>query len=161
MASNKKKLSDTRVNIRNKRVTFDYEVVDTYTAGVVLTGTEIKSLRQGKAGLTDSFCIFEKGELWTKNVYIAEYFYGTYNNHNAHRDRKLLLTRKELAKLQREVKETGLTIVPSRLFINERGLAKMDISLCRGKKQYDKRDSIKDREDRRMMDRAMKEARHY
>jgi len=161
MAYNKKKLSDTRVNIRNKRVTFDYEVVDTYTAGVVLTGTEIKSLRQGKAGLTDSFCIFEKGELWTKNVYIAEYFYGTYNNHNTHRDRKLLLTRKELAKLQREVKETGLTIVPSRLFINERGLAKMDISLCRGKKQYDKRDSIKDREDRRMMDRAMKEARHY
>lgn len=161
MAYNKKKLSDTRVNIRNKRVTFDYEVVDTYTAGVVLTGTEIKSLRQGKAGLTDSFCIFEKGELWTKNVYIAEYFYGTYNNHNTHRDRKLLLTRKELAKLQREVKETGLTIVPSRLFINERGVAKMDISLCRGKKQYDKRDSIKDREDRRMMDRAMKEARHY
>lgn len=161
MASNKKKLTDIRVNIRNKRVTFDYEVVDTYTAGVVLTGTEIKSLRQGKAGLTDSFCIFEKGELWTKNVYIAEYFYGTYNNHNAHRDRKLLLTRRELAKLQREVKETGLTIVPSRLFINERGLAKMDICLCRGKKQYDKRDSIKDREDRRAMDRAMKEARHY
>ncbi len=161
MASNKKKLTDIRVNIRNKRVTFDYEVVDTYTAGVVLTGTEIKSLRQGKAGLTDSFCIFEKGELWTKNVYIAEYFYGTYNNHNAHRDRKLLLTRRELSKLQREVKETGLTIVPSRLFINERGLAKMDICLCRGKKQYDKRDSIKDREDRRAMDRAMKEARHY
>lgn len=160
MASNKKKFTDIRVNIRNKRVTFDYEVVDTYTAGVVLTGTEIKSLRQGKAGLTDSFCIFEKGELWTKNVYIAEYFYGTYNNHNAHRDRKLLLTRRELAKLQREVKETGLTIVPSRLFINERGLAKMDICLCRGKKQYDKRDSIKDREDRRAMDRAMKEARH-
>ncbi len=161
MASNKKKLTDIRVNIRNKRVTFDYEVVDTYTAGVVLTGTEIKSLRQGKAGLTDSFCIFEKGELWTKNVYIAEYFYGTYNNHNAHRDRKLLLTRRELSTLQREVKETGLTIVPSRLFINERGLAKMDICLCRGKKQYDKRDSIKDREDRRAMDRAMKEARHY
>lgn len=161
MASNKKKLTDIRINIRNKRVTFDYEVVDTYTAGVVLTGTEIKSLRQGKAGLTDSFCIFEKGELWTKNVYIAEYFYGTYNNHNAHRDRKLLLTRRELSKLQREVKETGLTIVPARLFINERGLAKMDICLCRGKKQYDKRDSIKDREDRRAMDRAMKEARHY
>jgi SsrA-binding protein len=161
MAPTKKKTAPSSVNIRNKRVTFDYEILDSLTAGIVLTGTEIKSLRQGKAGLTDSFCIFEKGELWAKNVYIAEYFYGTYNNHNAHRDRKLLLTHKELGKLQRDVKEAGLTIVPSRLFINERGLAKMEICLCKGKKQYDKRDSIREKEDKRSMDRAMKDARKY
>lgn len=162
MAPSKKKSAlPQNVNIRNKRVTFDYEIVDTVTAGIVLTGTEIKSLRQGKAGLTDSFCIFEKGELWAKNVYIAEYFYGTYNNHNAHRDRKLLLTHKELGKWAREVKEAGLTIVPSRLFINDRGLAKMEVCLCKGKKQYDKRDSIREKEDRRSMDRAMKDARKY
>jgi SsrA-binding protein len=161
MASSKKKALPTNVNIRNKRVSFDYEILDHYTAGIVLTGTEIKSLRQGKAGLTDSFCIFERGELWAKNVYIAEYFYGTYNNHNAHRDRKLLLTHRELSGLQRDVKEAGLTIVPSRLFINERGLAKMEVCLCKGKKQYDKRDSLRDKEDRRTMDRAMKDARRY
>lgn len=162
MAPSKKKSAlPQNVNIRNKRVTFDYEIVDTVTAGIVLTGTEIKSLRQGKAGLTDSFCIFEKGELWAKNVYIAEYFYGTYNNHNAHRDRKLLLTHKELGKWAREVKEAGLTIVPSRLFINDRGLAKVEVCLCKGKKQFDKRDSIREKEDRRSMDRAMKDARKY
>jgi SsrA-binding protein len=161
MALTKKKSAPSVVNIRNKRVTFDYEILDSLTAGIVLTGTEIKSLRQGKAGLTDSFCIFEKGELWAKNVYIAEYFYGTYNNHNAHRDRKLLLTRKELGKLQRDVKEAGLTIVPSRLFINDRGLAKMEVCLCKGKKQFDKRDSIREKEDKRSMDRAMKDARKY
>jgi SsrA-binding protein len=162
MAPSKKKSAlPQNVNIRNKRVTFDYEIVDTVTAGIVLTGTEIKSLRQGKAGLTDSFCIFEKGELWAKNVYIAEYFYGTYNNHNAHRDRKLLLTHKELGKWAREVKEAGLTIVPSRLFINDRGLAKVEVCLCKGKKQFDKRDSIREKEDKRSMDRAMKDARKY
>jgi SsrA-binding protein len=161
MAPTKKKTAPAAVNIRNKRVSFDYEILDSLTAGIVLTGTEIKSLRQGKAGLTDSFCIFERGELWAKNVYIAEYFYGTYNNHNAHRDRKLLLTHKELQRLQRDVKEAGLTIVPSRLFINDRGLAKMEVCLCKGKKQYDKRDSIREKEDRRYMDRAMKDARKY
>jgi SsrA-binding protein len=162
MAPSKKKSAlPQNVNIRNKRVTFDYEIVDTVTAGIVLTGTEIKSLRQGKAGLTDSFCIFEKGELWAKNVYIAEYFYGTYNNHNAHRDRKLLLTHKELGKWAREVKEAGLTIVPSRLFINDRGLAKVEVCLCKGKKQFDTRDSIREKEDKRSMDRAMKDARKY
>lgn len=162
MANNqKKKAAPPAVNVRNKRATFDYEILDTFSAGIVLTGTEIKSLRQGKAGLTDSFCIMDKGELWAKNVYIAEYFYGTYNNHNAHRDRKLLLTRKELRSLAADSKEPGLTIVPLRLFINERGLAKMDIALCRGKKQYDKRDTIKEKEDRRAMDRAMKDARRY
>lgn len=149
------------MNIRNKRATFDYEILNTFTAGLVLTGTEIKSLRAGKAGLTDSFCIFDRGELWGKNMYIAEYFYGTYNNHNAHRDRKLLLTRRELRGLQNDSKEPGLTIVPLRLFINDKGYAKLDIALCRGKKQYDKRDSLKDKEDRRAMDRARKDYGKY
>ena len=159
--ADKKKQTKTVVNIRNKRAPFDYEILDTWTAGIVLTGTEIKSLRTGKAGLTDSFCIFDKGELWTKNVYIAEYFYGTYNNHNAHRDRKLLLTRKELRALAQDSKEPGLTIVPLRLYINDKGYAKMEIALCRGKKEFDKRDSIKEKEDRRLMDRAFKDARRY
>lgn len=164
MANNNKKKggqNPNTVNVRNKRATFDYEILDTFTAGMVLTGTEIKSLRAGKAGLTDSFCIFDKGELWSKNIYIAEYFYGTYNNHNAHRDRKLLLTRRELRGLANDSKETGLTIVPLRLFINEKGLAKLEIALCRGKKQYDKRDSIKDKEDKRALDRARKDYGKY
>ena len=156
--SNKKvkKSGNTQVNIRNKRATFDYEILDTYTAGMVLTGTEVKSLRAGKAGLTDTFCIFDKGELWVKNAYIAEYFYGTYNNHNSHRDRKLLLNKKELRNLANDSKEPGLTIVPLRLFFNEKGIAKLDIALCKGKKQYDKRDSIKEEEGRRELDRAKK-----
>lgn len=152
----KKKIANVAVNIRNKRATFDYEVLDTFTAGIVLTGTEIKSLRAGKAGLTDSFCIFDRNELWAKNVYIAEYFYGTYNNHNAHRDRKLLLNRKELRNLAADTKEPGFTIVPLRLFINDKGLAKMDIGLCKGKKEFDKRETLKEKEDRRSMDRAIK-----
>ncbi|MBP5715898.1 MAG: SsrA-binding protein SmpB [Bacteroidales bacterium] len=156
-----KKNSASAVNIRNKRATFDYEVLDTYTAGLVLTGTEVKSLRAGKAGLTDTFCIFDKGELWLKNAYIAEYFYGTYNNHNSHRDRKLLLSRKELRNLANDSKEPGLTIVPLRLFFNEKGLAKMEIALCKGKKQYDKRDSIKEQESRRELDRAKKDFGKY
>ena len=163
MANNNKKkgVGNSAVNIRNKRATFDYEILDTFTAGMVLTGTEIKSLRAGKAGLTDSYCLFDHGELWAKNVYIAEYFYGTYNNHNAHRDRKLLLTRRELRGLQNSSKEPGLTIVPLRLFINEKGLAKLDIALCKGKKQYDKRDTMKDKEDHRAMDRARKDYGKY
>lgn len=159
MATTKKKAGGKTpsVNIRNKRATFDYEILDTFTAGMVLTGTEIKSLRSGKAGLTDSFCLFDRGELWAKNTYIAEYFYGTYNNHNAHRDRKLLLTRRELRGLYNDSKEPGLTIVPLRLFINENGYAKLEIALCRGKKQYDKRETLRDKEDRRAMDRARKD----
>ena len=159
--NNKNKVTKTVINIRNKRATFDYELLDTFTAGIVLTGTEIKSLRAGKAGLTDSFCIFDRGELWAKNVYIAEYFYGTYNNHNAHRDRKLLLTRRELRGLRNDSKEPGLTIIPIRLFINERGLAKLEIALCKGKKEYDKRDTLRDKEDARLMDRARKDHGKY
>ena len=127
------------VNIKNRRATFDYAIGDTYTAGIVLTGTEIKSIRQGKASLADTFCYVVNGEVWVKNMYIAEYFYGTYNNHTARRDRKLLLTRKELRKIEGAVKASGFTIVPTRLFINEKGLAKVVVAIARGKKEYDKR----------------------
>ncbi len=135
---------------------FDFELVETYTAGIVLTGTEIKSVRLGKASLVDSYCLFENGELWVRNMYIAEYFYGTYNNHNPRRDRKLLLNKNELRKLTRATKEPGYTIIPTKLFINEKGLAKLNIALARGKKQYDKRQSIREKEDKRAMDRAFK-----
>ncbi|MDH6354345.1 SsrA-binding protein [Dysgonomonas sp. PH5-45] len=144
------------INIKNKRATFDYELLDTYTAGIVLTGTEIKSIRMGKASLVDTFCVFENNELWVKNMYIVEYFYGSYNNHNSRRDRKLLLNRKELKKIQRLVKETGYTIVPLKLYINEKSLAKLNIAVARGKKMYDKRQSLKEKEDKRSMDRAFK-----
>lgn len=137
------------INIKNRRATFDYDISDTFTAGIVLTGTEIKSLRLGKAGLTDTFCYINNGEVWVKNMYIAEYFYGTYNNHATRRDRKLLLNKKEIAKLEKTGKEAGFTIVPLRLFINDRGLAKIVIGIGRGKKAYDKRQSIKEREDKR------------
>lgn len=139
------------INIKNKRATFDYSISDTFTAGIVLTGTEIKSIRLGKASLVDSFCYVDNREVWIKNMYIAEYFYGTYNNHVARRDRKLLLQKKEIAKLEKSGKETGFTIVPIRLFINDRGLAKLVIGIGRGKKEYDKRQSIKEREDKRSM----------
>jgi len=145
------------INIKNKRATFDYELLETYTTGIVLTGTEIKSIRLGKASLVDTFCVFEKGELWVKNMNIAEYFYGSYNNHNARRERKLLLNRKELRKIERLIKETGYTVIPTRLFLNERGLAKLIIAVARGKKQYDKRQSLREKDDKRMMDRVMKQ----
>lgn len=145
-----------QINIKNKRASFDYEFVDTYTAGIVLTGTEIKSIRLGKASLVDTFCFFSQGELWVKNMHIAEYFYGSYNNHTARWDRKLLLNRKELLKLQRATKENGFTIVPTRLYINEKGLAKVIIALAKGKKQCDKREALKEKDDRREMDRMFK-----
>lgn len=138
------------INIKNKRATYDYAIGDTFTAGLVLTGTEIKSIRAGKASLADTFCYVDgRGEVWVKNMYIAEYFYGTYNNHSARRDRKLLLNKKEIAKIAKNGKETGFTIIPLRLFINERGRAKMVIGIGRGKKEYDKRQAIKEREDKR------------
>lgn len=144
------------VNIKNRRARFDYEIGDTYTAGIVLTGTEIKSIRQGKAGLTDSYCIVENGEVWVKGMNISEYFYGSYNNHSARRDRKLLLNKKEIAKLAKAQEDVGFTIVPLKLFINERGLAKLIIGVGRGKKQFDKRQAIRAREDKRQMDRLFK-----
>lgn len=146
----------SQVNIKNRKAHFNYEIGDTYTAGMVLTGTEIKSIREGKASLADSYCVVDRGEVWIKNMYIAEYFYGSYNNHVARRDRKLLLNKKEIAKLSKDSNDPGFTIVPLRIFINDRGLAKIVIGIGKGKKQYDKRQSIKEREDRRNMDRMFK-----
>jgi SsrA-binding protein len=150
-------MKQTPVNIKNKRATFDYELVELFTAGMVLTGTEIKSIRLGKASLVDTYCLIERGEMWVRNMHIAEYFYGSYNNHVARRDRKLLLNKKELQKLVRLTKETGFTIIPVRLFLNEKGLAKLVIAVAKGKKQYDKRQSLKEKEDKRDMDRMFKQ----
>ncbi|MDH6533712.1 SsrA-binding protein SmpB [Parabacteroides sp. 52] len=147
---------NNNIQIKNKRATFDYELLETFTAGIVLTGTEIKSIRLGKGSLVDTYCIVERGEVWVKNMYIAEYFYGTYNNHVARRDRKLLLNRKEIRKIETAAHNSGFTIVPTRLFINDRGLAKVVIAIAKGKKEYDKRDTIRERDDRREMDRAFK-----
>jgi SsrA-binding protein len=149
-------MNQSSINIKNRRATFDYEITDTYTAGIVLTGTEIKSIRMGKASLADTYCLVENHEVWVKNMYIAEYFYGTYNNHSARRDRKLLLSRKEITKLSKSSAEAGFTIVPLRMFISERGYAKLVIGVARGKKAYDKRQSIKEREDKRQLDRIFK-----
>lgn len=143
-----------RVLIKNRRATFDYEILDTYTAGLVLLGTEIKSLRLGKASLVDTFCIVDRGEVWAKNIYIPEYFYGSYNNHTARRDRKLLLNKKEIRELTEVVKNVGLTIVPLKLYINAKGLAKLEIGVARGKKQYDKRQDIKERDIKRELEQA-------
>ncbi|HCN54441.1 MAG: SsrA-binding protein SmpB [Prevotella sp.] len=144
------------IQIRNKKASFEYFFVDTYTAGIVLTGTEIKSIRAGKASLVDSFCMIINGEMWVKGMSISPYFYGSYNNHESKRDRKLLLTKKEIRKLQEATKQVGLTIIPTLLFIDGHGRAKMDIALARGKKEYDKRQTLKEKEDRREMDRAIK-----
>jgi len=146
----------SKVNIKNKRAEFEYILVDTYTAGIVLTGTEIKSIRNGKASLVDTYCFFDRKELWVKNMHIAQYMYGTYNNHAATRDRKLLLNRKELNKLQRDAMNPGYTIVPVRLFLNEKGLAKLVIALAKGKKEYDKRQTLKEKDDKREMSRMFK-----
>ena len=143
------------VNIQNRRARFDYAIGETFTAGIVLTGTEIKSLRQGKASLVDTFCFIINSEVWVKNLYIPEYFYGSYNNHADRRDRKLLLTAREVSRLEKANKEAGVTIVPLRLFINDRGLAKLVIAICRGKHEYDKRQAIREREDKRSLARVM------
>lgn len=145
-----------RVQIKNKRAEFDYEVMDRYTAGLVLTGTEVKSIRAGKASLVDTFCYIYNGEVWVKNMYVAEYDFGSYNNHNTRRERKLLLQKKEIRQLQEETKAPGFTLVPLKLFFDENGRVKMQLGLCRGKKEYDKRQSLREKDDRREMDRAMK-----
>ncbi len=141
------------IRIKNRKVTFEYELIEKYIAGIKLTGTEIKSIRGGKVNLTESYCQFYGGELFVKNMHISEYDFGTHNNHEARRDRKLLLNRKELTKLEKKVKESGLTIVCVKLFINDRGLAKLEIALARGKKTYDKRESLKLKDAQRDMDR--------
>lgn len=144
------------VDIKNRRATFDYEILAKYEAGIQLYGTEIKSIRASKASLADTYCIFINNELWVKNMHIATYAFGTYNNHEVRRDRKLLLTRRELQRLQRATKETGNTIVPLRMYINEKGLAKVVIALAKGKKNYDKRQALKLKNDNRELDRARK-----
>ena len=146
----------SNILVKNKRATFDYELTDRFTAGIQLFGTEIKSIRDAKVSLTETYCTFIKNELWIKNMHIAEYFFGSYNNHEVRRDRKLLLNKRELSKLTRATRETGLTIIPTKLYINEKGLAKVEIALARGKKNYDKRESLKEKEDKRQMDRAFK-----
>ena len=142
--------------IKNKRATFDYEIIETWVAGIVLTGTEIKSIRLGKASLTDSYCYVSNGEMWIRGLNISEYYWGTYNNHQPKRDRKLLLQRREINKIARSLQDNGLTVVGLRLFINERGLAKVMIGLARGRKHYDKREYIKDKDAKREISRAMK-----
>lgn len=143
----------SNIVIKNKRAEFDYELIEKFVAGIVLCGTEIKSIRAGKASLADSYCYFSGSELYVKGLHIAEYWWGNLNNHDPRRDRKLLLTKKELGKLHRKTKEKGLTIIASRLFISDKGYAKLSIALARGKKAYDKRESIKDKDLKREMDR--------
>ena len=144
------------VQIKNRKAAFEYFFIEEFTAGIVLTGTEIKSIRAGKASLVDTYCTIIHGEMWVKGMSISPYFYGSYNNHEQQRDRKLLLTRREIARLESATKQTGYTIVPTLVFIDENGRAKMDIALCKGKKAFDKRQTLKEKEDRREMDRAMK-----
>ena len=144
------------VQIRNKKASFEYFFIDPYTAGRVLTGTERKSIRLGKASLVDTYCVVINGELWVKGMNVSPYFYGSYNNHEAKRDRKLLLNKKEIRALESSTKQTGYTIVAILVFIDEKGRAKVDVALCKGKKEFDKRQTLKEKEDRREMDRAMK-----
>lgn len=144
------------INIKNRRASFEYLFLDTYTAGIQLTGTEIKSIRDGKASLADAFCVFIENELWVKNMHIPEYKEGSYYNHEPKRLRKLLLNKRELRKLQTKTKEKGLTIIPRRMFINEKGFAKLEIALAKGKKIYDKRETLKRQDADREMNRAIK-----
>ncbi|MBQ4434082.1 MAG: SsrA-binding protein SmpB [Bacteroidales bacterium] len=145
------KRTNLNINIKNRKAEYEYFLLTTYTAGIVLSGTEIKSIRAGKANLTDSYCSFINNELWVHNMHISEYANGSYNNHEPKRDRKLLLNRKELNKIASKLNDRGTTVVPVRLWINENGFAKLDIAVARGKKMYDKRESIKEKDQRRAM----------
>ena len=144
------------INIRNKRASFEFHILETFTAGLKLLGTEIKSIREGKADINDSFCTFLNDGLYVRNMQIAEYSHGSFYNHEAERDRTLLLNKKELAKLKTKIEEKGFTIIPLKIFVSGRGFAKLEIGLAQGKKIYDKRDSMKDRDAKIEMDRAMK-----
>lgn len=144
------------MEIKNKKALFDYEVLEKYIAGIVLTGTEIKSIREGKASLVDSYCIISNKEIFLKNSYVAPFELGTFNNHEERRLRKLLLNKQEIKKLKKSIEEKGLTIIPIKMFINIAGLCKVEIALCRGKKEYDKRETIKENDNKRELDRIMK-----
>lgn len=142
--------------IKNKKASHDYEFIEKYVAGIKLMGTEIKSIREGKANLTDSYCLFRDGEMYLKGMHIAEYWWGNLNNHDPLRERKLLLKSRELSKIGRKVKESGLTIIVIRVFVNEKGLAKAEIAIARGKKEYDKRETLKRKDSERELDRVRK-----
>jgi len=150
-------MQQNKINIKNRKAKFQYEILDKYTAGIKLAGTEIKAIREGKAGIAESFCEFHRGELYVINMHVEEYSHATHFNHNPKTERKLLLNKQELRKLEKQINQSGLTIIPLRLFINERGLAKLVIALCKGKKTHDKRETIKDRENKRRLDRIKKE----
>lgn len=154
--SKKKSIKPGKINIKNKRAEHDYLVIDKMMAGIVLTGTEIKSIRAGKASLVDTFCFILDGEIWVKNMYVAPYELGSYNNHAARRDRKLLLNSKEIRNLRQDSASPGYTIVPLRLLIDDNGRAKLDIALCKGKREFDKRTTMRERDDRRELDRVLK-----
>ena len=145
------------VNIKNRKAKFNYEFLDKYTAGIKLAGTEIKAIREGKANIAESFCEFNNHELFVINMHVEEYSHATHFNHNPKSERKLLLQKRELRKLEKEVTNSGLTIIPLKMFINDRGLAKLQIALAKGKKLYDKRDTIKDRDNKRRLDRIQKD----
>ncbi|MBE0654103.1 MAG: SsrA-binding protein SmpB [Bacteroidales bacterium] len=145
-----------KINIKNKRAYFDYEILEKLSAGMVLTGTEVKSIRNGKVSLGDSYCFIREGEMFIRGMQIAEYKFGTYNNHSPERERKLLLLRKEIKRMDRKTRETGNTIVPLRIYFSNSGYAKIDLALAKGKKQYDKRESIKQKDAKRQMDRLHK-----
>ena len=149
----------SNIRILNKKAKFEYIILDRYTAGIQLFGTEIKSIREGKASLIDSYCAVEHGEMYVKQMHIAEYRFGSYANHEAKRDRKLLLQRREIRKLEKATKDTGKTIIPLELFINDKGLAKLEIALCQGKHTYDKRQSLREADDKREVAQALKAAR--
>lgn len=144
------------INIVNRRASFEFSFLEKFVAGMQLTGTEIKSIREGKASLAEGYCFLQKGELWIKNMHISEYTEGTYNNHNPIRDRKLLLSKAELNKLEKKLKDQGLTIIPLRMFIAESGYAKLEIALAKGKKLHDKREDIKKKDTQREIDRRLK-----
>ena len=144
------------INIRNKRAYFEYEILEKFTSGIQLCGTEIKSIRSSKASIVESYCRFSGSELFVINMNISEYDFGNINNHEARRDRKLLLTKKELAKIQKKIKESGFTIVPLKMFLNDKGLAKLEIGLAKGKKTFDKREILKQKDAKRDIDRAQK-----
>lgn len=148
-------MSDS-IRIKNKKASFEYTFIEKFVAGIVLTGTEIKSIRESKVSIAEAYCLFVNEELFVRNMHISEYSYGTYNNHDPRRDRKLLMNRKELRKLNTKLKEQGITIVPIVLFVNEKGLAKIEIALAKGKKLYDKRESLKDKDHQREIDRREK-----
>jgi SsrA-binding protein len=153
----KKQEKNVQISIKNRKAEFEYYLLTKYTAGIVLTGTEIKSIRTGKASFSDTYCSFIDNELWVHNLHISEYLEGSYNNHEPKRDRKLLLTKRELRKIQSKLNDRGTTIIPTLLFINEQGYAKLEIALARGKKMYDKRESIKEKDTQRAYSRGLNE----